>query len=481
MRAGHRIGVSHNTASHPDRSLDRILGFERSRAAGSLARRDAPPVEANAGVPDLVLDFTGRAEGRGVPSLTLEFNGQHDLPTGLASLLEHEMDANLLARLDGVAVAEARPMLGDRVWLGRAASDLLASAVTLVEMCLTRFALGTLRSIGPRARATIAPGRLGALYARHLPVALGQRVWRKLTRRRPFYWRTAYRFIDGPGIADTGRLGGSAFTELPDDGQRFYADPFAFEWQGKPYLFVEEYPYATGRGIISVAELGADGRFGTPQPVIVEGHHLSYPQVFAQAGEIYMIPEASAARELVLYRATEFPLKWERAAVLARGPRLNDMTLVERAGRFWLIGTEQIGAGSASDTMVAWSAPAITGPWAPHKLGPIRIDHSAARPGGRFIARGKRLLLPLQDGSASYGGGLGLAELLALDENEVRFGRVEPIGGGEAWPGHAVHTLTRAGRLEAVDSASVQPGGRGQPAAKPSRPAAARGAVRLGT
>ncbi|TIW90963.1 MAG: hypothetical protein E5V57_32935, partial [Mesorhizobium sp.] len=191
----------------------------------------------------------------------------------------------------------------------------------------------------------------------------------------------------------------------------FYADPFVLERDGRHYLFVEEFPYATGRGVISVAELGEDGTFGVPRVVLEEMHHLSYPQVFAQAGEIFMIPESGAARELVLYRAAQFPDRWVRDTVLMTDKDFNDATLLELDGRFWLLGTERFGYGSASDTMTVYSAPSLRGPWVAHALNPIAVDHSAARPGGAFIRQGDAVVLPVQNGSKAYGGGLGLMRL----------------------------------------------------------------------
>ncbi|MGV3489723.1 MAG: glucosamine inositolphosphorylceramide transferase family protein [Devosia sp.] len=432
--------------------LDRILKFEGSRAATSLAHRDAAPAEAGVGRPDLVVDFTGRAGPQIAPVLTLTFSDSPDLEAGLGALLADDLCTRLIAHLDAAPVAQARPMLNDRVWLGRVASGLLAGAISLIESCVARFAAGTLAPIAATFRPS-ASGDLARVYPLHIAKGLGRRAWRKLTRRRPFYWRTAYRFIDGPGIADTGTIEGDGFVELPDDGSRFYADPFAFEWQGRPYLFVEDFPFAEGRGLISVAELGPDGRFGVPQPIITEPHHLSYPQVFSHDGEVYLIPEGSAANELVLYRATDFPHGWVRDTVLVPDRALNDMTLIVRDGRFWLIGTEQIGSGSSSDTMVALSAPTLRGPWTSHGMNPLRIDHSATRPGGAFIERDGRVLLPLQDGSSTYGGGLGLAELASLTDKSIQFEPVVPVKPGPAWPDRAIHTLTRAGRLEAIDSA----------------------------
>lgn len=455
-RSGFEVAVRHGEPQLARaQALDGILRFERSRAANSLAQVDLPPAQVAGEAAELVIDLTGRARHQAAPTLSVEFNGQPDLASGLSAALADGLCPRLVARLDGAAVATARPMLGDRVWLGRAASDVLAAAVTLLEMCVHRFAAGTLEPLEeqvPRLPRD-TDRNLVRRYVPHLAKGLVRRLVRRLTVRWPFHWRVAYRLADGPGISETGRIDGSAFIELPDDGKRFYADPFAFEWGGKSYLFVEEYPYATAKGIISVAELGPDGRLDTPRPVLVGPHHLSYPQVFAHDGEVYMIPESSSARELVLYRATQFPHAWTRESVLISGRRLNDMTLLFRDDRFWLIGTEQIGQGSASDTMVAWSSRALNGPWTPHPLNPIRIDRSAARPGGRFVHHDGRTFLPVQDGAVTYGGGLGMIELLRLDEQAVHFGPLKPIAPGSAWPGRGIHTLTRAGRLEVVDSA----------------------------
>jgi hypothetical protein len=454
---GYRIAVQQVApAGRRAGSLELILKLEQSRAPRSLAQQVPPltaaPARSN---PDLTIDLTGCSAHGHAPVLTVDFDGQRELAAGLAAMLADGVRSRLTARLNGVAVAEALPMLGDRVWLSRAASELLAGAVTLIEMCVIRFAAGRLLPLAaPTPPALQRDGRdLIWRYLPHLVAGLGRRALGRLTTGRPFYWRTAHRLIEGPGVVETGGIGGQPFTELADDGQRFYADPFVFEWQDRLYLFVEEYPYALGHGIISVAECRPDGSMEVPRAVLEEPHHLSYPQVFAHDGEVYMIPESSAGNELVLYRAEHFPHAWVREAVLVQGKKLNDMTLLVRDDRFWLFGTEQRGEGSASDTMVVYAAKALAGPWSPHPMNPIMVDRRAARPGGAFITTSDgRTLLPVQDGTEVYGGGLGLAELLVLSEDDVQFGPVRPVAPGAAWARNGIHTLSRSGRLEAVDS-----------------------------
>lgn len=427
--------------------------MESLRFGTSLASRATPLCESGSRNADLVIDLTGDAGPQDAPVLTIDICGQTSLPQGVAGMLANRQAAVLITRLNGMAVGRGLPMPGDPIWLSRACDSLLSGAISLILQGVARHFAGKLTPLeGPIAKEA-RRSFLGA-YLRSATVGAVTRFVEKVRRgRRPFYWQVAYRRIIGPGVAEAGSVNGDPFATLSDDGRRFYADPFLFEYRNRHYLFVEEFPYATGRGIISVAELLEDGSFSAPKAVLEEPHHLSYPQVFEISGEIFMIPESGAARELVLYRAEGFPGRWVRDTVLLSAVDFNDATLLQSGGRFWLFGTERFGYGSASDTMSVYSALSLRGPYEPHPLNPITINRSAARPGGAFIRRGERLFLPVQDGSRAYGGGLGLIELLHLDLDEVVFGSVQPIEVGAAWPRRGIHTLNRSGRIEVIDSA----------------------------
>ncbi|RYE40449.1 MAG: hypothetical protein EOP21_09575 [Hyphomicrobiales bacterium] len=298
-----------------------------------------------------------------------------NLAAGLARMIARQELPEIVAWLDGVAVGRARPMIGDRVWLSNGASDLLAGAVGLIEQCVARYEAGLLATLPEPVR--LPRQRSGSdLLLRYLPNLIGGLVRRRIRRlrNRPFYWQTAYRRVEGQGVVEEGALSGAPFALLPDDGKRFFADPFVIEREGRTFLFVEEFPYALARGVISVAELGEDGRFGLPRQVLVEPHHLSYPQVFELGGEVWMIPETSSAGQVVLYRAEQFPDRWVRHATLIADREISDATLLERDGRFWLFGTERHSQGNPSDTMVVFSADRLEGPWLPHPMNPVLID-----------------------------------------------------------------------------------------------------------
>lgn len=451
--AGYRVGVRHQVAAEgAAHGLDLVLGLEAMRFGRGLASRVRPPPPDMIDEPDLVIDMAGQGGDARIPALGVAFNGQSSLAAGLSQMLALKELPVVTTLQRGETVGVARPMLSDRLWLTRACNDILAGAIALIEQSVARFFAGALTPLEVPAARPAVSGFIRH-YVPHLTGGLVQRLRHQLTRQRPFYWQTAFRVSDGPDIAATAAVEGSAFTTLEDDGERFYADPFVVEHGGQTVLFVEEYPYASSKGIISAATLGADGRFDTPRPVLEEPYHLSYPQVFSYGGEMFMLPESGGARRLVLYRAVSFPGRWEVDTVLMEDRDINDATLLQREGRFWLFGTERRGWGSASDTLVVFSAPELRGPWAPHKLNPIAVDRSAARPGGAFIERDGRTFLPVQDGAQGYGGGLGLAELLRLDDDAVVLAAPVRIRPCAAWARKGIHTLNRAGRIEVVDSA----------------------------
>jgi hypothetical protein len=427
-----------------------VLALESrlSRRGGALWAEAAAAFDPPEGTADLVIDLCGDAHDPA--ALSLLFDGSASASAAAAALLRGSLPDLEVVR-GGNVVARARPMVDGRIQPGRGLDDVLARAITLLVATVGRILAGeTLPVLAAAARqAGDAAGLASTVALRAVPRAVGEaarrlRVW-------PAHWRVGYRFHDGPGVAELGQLRGPDWSILPDDGARYYADPFAFEHRGRHFIFVEEYPHHGGKGLISVAEFDAAGRPSVPRVVLEEPHHLSYPQVFARGGDIFMLPEAGASNALTLYRAERFPDVWRPHAALIEGRALFDATFLEHGGRLWLLASERDGAGSTSDTLVAFFADRLEGPWTPHRANPVLIDRAAARPGGAFVRVGRRIVRPVQDGTESYGGGLGLSDLVRLDEQAVEFSRPVGILGMKSWPYPRIHTLNRAGRLEVID------------------------------
>ncbi|THF54585.1 hypothetical protein E6C48_21400 [Mesorhizobium composti] len=453
---GHDVAVLHQSADPWPAAALQILRFERRlfrrRAVGL-----ATPVEAITQVQtqrpaDLRLDLTGVAPPSPAPTVRLTFDGRFSDFAAVSAVAAGRLPDLQAVLADGTVVGRAAPMIDKREATALGIEDVLARAVTLALSVVARFDGGWAderQKIAPATGGAGGSGFVGRYVTSALP-RLGREALRR-ARFRHAHWRVGYRFIDGPGVAETGMLG-DGWRQLPDDGTHFYADPFPYAWrQGEHLIFVEDYPHATGKAIISLVRIGADGAVRGPvEPVLEEPFHLSYPQVFDWQGDVWMLPEGSASGRLTLYRAARFPDRWVAEAVLLEG-KISDATLFQQDGSWWLFATDRDGYGSTSDTMVVFRAPSPAGPWRPHRMNPIVIDRAMARPGGAFATVDGRPLLPVQDGTEGYGGGLGLSELLELDENTVRLAPPRPVSGRGDWPYPRIHTLNRAGRLEVID------------------------------
>jgi hypothetical protein len=178
--------------------------------------------------------------------------------------------------------------------------------------------------------------------------------------------------------------------------------------------------------------------------------HLSYPQVFAQDGDIWMLPEASASGALTLYRCRTFPDRWEAAATLLH-EAVHDATHFARGGRLWITAATAGWQASSWDTLALYSAERLAGPWLPHAANPVLTDVAAARPAGvPFVTEG-RLVRPVQDCSGGYGSALGLVEVTRLDDEAFAQRPLARWRFDASSALHGPHTFNRVPGLEILD------------------------------
>ena len=243
----------------------------------------------------------------------------------------------------------------------------------------------------------------------------------------------------------------SGYQLVLSPGDRFHADPFLVEKDGKTFLFCEDFRYVDGRAVISCSQVGPDGTFALPVEVLRRPYHLSYPFVFEDREEMYMIPECRGNRTVELYRAINFPTQWTLETVLMSDVNVVDATIQKLDGRYWMFAGISNGKYSNSDELGLFFADSIRGPWIPHPRNPLVSDVRRARPAGALFYDGGRLIRPSQDCSKAYGYGLVFSEILTLTETEYEervIGRIDPFTA----QGHeGTHTYTRSGQFEVVD------------------------------
>jgi hypothetical protein len=405
-----------------------------------------------AGQSDLVVDLSSSQEAvLGTRSLRPLYDGVACEAAVFAALLagrspiieiERQPDRQILAR--GRPSLEGARTLNDcHDIIAASVSDLLLSAI-----CSTASPLAAEEEYSEiRLRSTQVPEYMLTTLR---TLALG-RIYR-LCCYSP-HWRVGWRFVSGQDVWDRMDLGGVSWNTIANPGLRFLADPFPMVWQGATYVFVEDFDHRQGKGIISVVPFDSGGPSAGPLPVLEEPWHLSYPFVFEDGNNIWMIPESCESRQISLYRAANFPTGWVKEATLLKDISAGDTTIVRHLGRLWMF-TTILNAGRSTDSLSIFTADRLFGPWLPHPRNPVLLDAAAARSGGNIILRNGKLWRPVQDCRGRYGGALGLAEITRLDDTDYHQIVRKVLHPGAEWPGRRLHTLNRSGRLECIDGSA---------------------------
>ena len=259
-------------------------------------------------------------------------------------------------------------------------------------------------------------------------------------------WVLSYRFKSGPNDSNNTMY---RFKTLLPPKDRFWADPCAVKEGDRYYVFLEEYLNQTGRGHISLIELGRNGVINGPTRVLERDYHLSYPFVFEWNDNYYMVPETAANRTVELYRSTNFPFEWQLEKVLMTGVRAKDATLAEIDGKWWMF--VSIAENSFPDELSLFLAESPLGPWTPHPRNPVKSDVRGSRPAGKLFEWNGDLYRPAQDSSGLYGYAISINRVTRLDQEAFREEQVSNIFPN--WDKKLVgtHTISIAGDLTVID------------------------------
>ena len=396
--------------------------------------------------PGCVIDLTGTNTEAGrrtaTPSFVMLFDECPSETAAISRIIRGEVPFLSVRNAEGDEIMGGLPAIEKPHSLAQAMDHVFARCITLLLKAVAGHARPVVDPMAAHKTGTEVSSRMILSFA--LKSLIG-RIARKagLAAAPPEAWQVGWRSLDRQPQMDE-------FHWLRDDGQRYYADPFPFDFKSKTYVFCEEYPLESRKGLISVFDINAEGLAASPARVLERPYHLSYPSVFEHDGHIWMIPETFANRSIELYRAKRFPHEWELECVLVDGVEASDATLLEYEGKYWLFATIAEG-GSTWDCLAIWSASSLKGPWMPHAQNPVLIDSRIARPAGRFIKRDGKVLRPVQNCERHYGDGVTMREIVRLDEDHFEERRIDDAVTGMVMPEGHVHTFNLSRRFELID------------------------------
>lgn len=262
------------------------------------------------------------------------------------------------------------------------------------------------------------------------------------------FWTIAYRSRGEKVIFEDSS---EAFRVIPNTWRYWCADPHLFEHEGKTWVFAELYDRVLRRGVIGFCELTDKGptkwRVALKMPF-----HLSYPHIFRREDGIYMIPESYVGGEIALYKAVEFPCRWERARAIRERFCGVDTTIIPWKDRNWLLTQRQADDNTGCLMLMTEDGA---------RQWPIVENDPTARPAGPVFRHGDALIRPAQDCADGYGRALRFNEILEVDEGVYReklIAQVRPEAISSDWKHRpeGIHTYGQNEKYEIIDLKSME-------------------------
>ena len=212
----------------------------------------------------------------------------------------------------------------------------------------------------------------------------------------------------------------------------FWADPFLFKYQKEVYVFFENYSYKTKLGKISCGRID-NNKIVEVQDVLDLEYHLSFPFIFQESGDIYMMPETSQNKRLEIYKCVEFPTKWELFKTAFEGEIIKDAFFFDdKLSQKWLFLNKSSGPNTeVNSELFVYKVDSIQlNSIQPHKQNPVLIDARIARNGGSIFNLNGNIYRPSQNNTFGiYGRALNINKIeeLSIDSyKEKKIITVEP-------------------------------------------------------
>ena len=261
-------------------------------------------------------------------------------------------------------------------------------------------------------------------------------------------WSLGYRFNKAEVLPlDAHKV----FTIIKPNIRWWFADPFCIKYADQYYIFCEMLDCYNGIGSIGVIDI-TDGKAGKVKQVIKEDFHMSYPNVFQYNDSVYMIPETRKGRQIRLYKAVEFPYKWELDTVLLDNIEAVDSTILTNDNTEYLF-TYDV---SNDHTLRIYEIDMKNKKVCRDSYIEIPDRNMNLRPAGNFFRYEKKIIRPSQFNKNSYGERLIFSSVIDISdkgyqENEVCSLSASQVKTNTNMVFSRIHTINKADDMEVVD------------------------------
>lgn len=203
------------------------------------------------------------------------------------------------------------------------------------------------------------------------------------------------------------------------------ADPFLFVRQGRLFLFYES-KKLFANGVIMMTSTTDLKSWTEPIVVLEEAFHLSYPYVFMEGSQIYMIPETNADGSIRLYEAVDDNLtNWNLRTKLIKMSSnaemkmaYSDSSIYKKSNIYYLMTTVQY--QDDINTLELYYSNSLMGEYIRHPSSPIAHSQNVGRNAGGLQEIGGKLYRFSQNCVYGYGDNVNISEVLQLTTTEYK-------------------------------------------------------------
>ncbi|MCE0742372.1 hypothetical protein LWC05_00460 [Acetobacter sicerae] len=269
-------------------------------------------------------------------------------------------------------------------------------------------------------------------------------------------WKTGVITAPIERIIEAGSIDPFPIHWLPLSGSfRSLSDPFGLWHKGDLYVLTTYYDYRTRKSVIKAFRLNGMFQVMEERIVLSEAWNLAYPTLIEEDGEIWMLPDPCGSGRLTLYRAIDFPWRWEAVPDFVFPSATINATPVKIDGQWWMFYTS---ADPATEALKLARSTHLAGPWGNIPVQRAKNDKNGSRMGGTPVVQDGAVVLPTRTGLNACGdcvrlisAPLPLSTTSSFDPgNELRAPtRCAPFAQG-------LHTLSAAGDVTFIDAKRIE-------------------------